>query len=412
MSRALVFAEWLVLALLASWFANWLTEAMGPVHAQAFVDFRIFYAGGLDLVHRMSPYGEGGFVSPPWFALLIVPFALLPFELAARCWLAFTLGLLVATVVMVSRLLDLRLGIRRAAILVLGLTWWAPVEHHLVLGQNSLLVAASTVGAVLAVERGRLYLAGLLLAVASVKPQLAFLLGPGLALWSWRRYRSVRVMLGGAAALAAALVVCLAITSAWVGDVFKPRPEISERWAWTASSTRTLLARIFETGPVADGLYLAILLVGSGVVLLFWARSGAPLVELAGLTLTATLLLTPYAQTYDYVVLVLPLLLLGARVARAPIPWRWLLLGAVVLGAWAVPLTEVWMPELLLQHWGWLEQRFGEEWVVETWEVLKHHNYGRFPLMLLPLALLLLLGVPRDQAGMNGAARPVASHAR
>jgi hypothetical protein len=396
-TRAPVVGEWLLLAVLAWQFADFVDRAIVRLDLPL-VDFRVFYAGGRQFAQGMSPYEVRSVVNPPWFSLLMAPLAVLPYELAARCWLILTLALLGANVVLAARLCHLRLGPSRTAILFLALPLWYPVADHLVNGQSSVLAAAGALGAVLAADRGRPWLAGLLLAVAAVKPQLMFLLGPGLALWCWGRYRSVGVLAGGALGIVAAVAICLAITPAWVGQLLERQPEPWHYWL-VATTTRTLLAKLSNGSPVSEGLYLLLLVVGSGAVLLRWARpqpADTP-AELAGLTLATTLLLTPYAHTYDYFVLLLPLMLVGARISRASTWWKLLLVAALALGIQAIMSAEVWMLGWLSDHWGTAVELAGEDRVAYVWEELRSYNSGRFFVMLVPLALLPFLTRLRDR---------------
>ena len=187
-SRAVAYFEWIVIGLLTWRLVNWLTTPENREQAD-FVHF--FYVAGRRLALGLSPYdfvSEWGdsFNNPPWLALLVAPLSLLSPESAANCWLTINLALIAAAVVLAQRLCHVHAGLRRTMILFLVMTWWQPVEAHLSLGQSSLLVAASAFGAISAVERQRPWGAAWLLLIAAIKPQLVFLLAPGLCLWEWR----------------------------------------------------------------------------------------------------------------------------------------------------------------------------------------------------------------------------------
>ena len=406
----MILAEWAVLGLLAARLASWIADLDQRLNQADFQFF--FYEAGRRLVRGLSPYGfethwGDSFVSPPWFALIVSPLSLLPYESAAAIWLVINFALLATTILLAAHLGDVRPDPRRVSIAFLAFALWRPTELHLDLGQNSLLVAASTLGAILVAKRGYPWLAGLLLVVAATKPQLVFLVGPGLTLWSWRFQRSVGVPLGFIVGVVATSLACLVLTPAWVADLLGPRPSPYDYWGLTLN-TRTLLAAPYGPNPVSEALYLAILALGSGAVLVLWARTSRSLADVAGLTLAATLLLTPYAQLHDYVLLVFPLLLLGVRIGRQPTPSRWARLAALVVGTWTLVAVNHWINEWIEHEWvwHWLEERIGAAQVEYVWS---QSEYGwRFVAMLLPLAIVVLFNRDRSLPAPPAMGRAIA----
>ena len=386
-------AEWLLIALLGAALAGWLSE---PENVRQ-PDYVYYYhpAGAL-LMHGQSPYG---FVTkwgdtnpmPPWFTLLVGPLSLLPRQPAAWCWLTLSLGMLVAIVGMAARLCGAHPGVRRTLLAALALSLWRPVSTHLFLGQSTLLVTTAAVGALLAAERGRLWLAGLLMVVAACKPHLVFLLGLGLTIHGWRSRRSLAVPAGFAIGLGAALLACLAITTTWVHDLLHRPPGVYDYWGITVN-LRTLLALPFGPNPVADALFWISFTAGCGLVLWLCAKSNRPLAELGALTCAATLLLTPYAQPHDYVLLIPALVLLAARACSQPrVGLRAMLLAALVLAAWAAGSLHRGLLTLLETGFVWprLEALVGERAMDTIWHGVK--GDARFIVMLLPAGVALVL---------------------
>ena len=384
--RALAYCEWLVLGLLTWRLVAWIAV---PEHRTHQSDFVVFYVAASRFAHGLSPYGfvlKSGdfFYNPPWFALLLIPFSFLSVETASFCWLALSLGLLVVSVTLAQRLCDLRLGFRRLAILCVALTWWRPVSEHLALGQSSLIVSVCTLAAILAVRRGHSWLGGLTLVIAASKPQLLFLLGLGMTIWEWRRHRSFGVLAGFTIGTAAALLICLAITPAWVHDML-PRPQD----VGAHVNTRTLLQTAFGRKLPIEAVYISIVLLGSAATLVYWARSEAQLVYLACLTIPATLLLTPYAQLHDYVILVFPLMLIAAKSSAGAVSW-WVAVH-VVLPSWVVVSLDVWFHRWIDQEGLsiWLQSRLGQQRV--AWLSEQSQWNWRFVAMLLPLGIVVWL---------------------
>lgn len=211
------------------------------------------------------------------------------------------------------------------------------------------------------------------------------LLGPGLTIWEWRRRRSFGVLTGFTLGMAATLLICLAITPAWVNDLLKPRPAS----VGAHVNTRTLLVTAFGRTLAIEALYFGTVLLGSAAALLYWAKSEAQLVYLTCLTLPATLLLTPYAHLHDYVVLVLPVMLIAVNVRAAPGSW-WVMVP-LALVSWGVVSIDVWFHRWIEQEGVriWLQSRLGEQRVAWLW-AQSQWNW-RFIAMLLPLGLVVYL---------------------
>ena len=392
-SHRVAIAEWLVIALLATALTGWICE---PENVQQPDYVYYYHPAGAQLMHGLSPYGfitKWGDTNPmpPWFTLLIAPLSLLPRTPATWCWLALSLGMLVGTVALAARLFATHPGARRTLLATLALSLWRPVSTHLFLGQSTLLVTLAATGALLAAERGRLWLSGVLMVAAASKPHLVFLLGLGLTIHGWRSRRSLAVAGGFAIALCASLLACLAINTAWVGDLLHRPPGVYDYWGITVN-LRTLLALPFDPNPVADAIYWILFAAGSALVLRLWAKSDRPLAELGALTLAATLLLTPYAQPHDYVLLIPGMILLAARACSQPRPRRrTVLLTALVLGAWAAGSLHRGLLTLLETRFVWtrIEPLAGEKGMDKIWHAIK--GDARFVHMLLPAAIVLVL---------------------
>ena len=115
------------------------------------------------------------------------------------------------------RFLRLRLSLPALAALLALLLSSIPVMQGVGLLQLALLVSCLISGAALLLVSGRLFLAGVLLALATAKPQLAVLPIAWLALWAlsdWRHRRSL--VTGFAATLTALLLVSEYLLPGWL----------------------------------------------------------------------------------------------------------------------------------------------------------------------------------------------------
>jgi hypothetical protein len=307
--------EWLAAAaaaLLLAW------QLVSPDPRIGDDDFQVFYGGAAAIAAGHSPY-VGDFVSPPWFALALVPLTLLPSETARGVWLASNLALLLVTTVACARLLAFAWPPRRLLLAALLFGLWPPVEFGLRLGQNSLLVWTLVLAALLAARSGHAGVVGALLALGLIKPQLVVLYLVGLGIWAARR----RALLPfSAAALAVlltlAVLVGVAAPETYV-DLLAHRPHTWNYWGSTVALP-PLLAVLTCSPLIGVVLYLPAALTGSLALARAWLRDAPQdLAYLAALTASATLLLTPYAYPYDAVLLQLSILwLLGAARTRLP----------------------------------------------------------------------------------------------
>jgi hypothetical protein len=125
-----------------------------------------------------------GFFYPPFVVLPLLPLLWLPFE-AVR-WLTVVLlaGAMAWAVVLWARLSGGLPSVRRVGLAVLGAATFFPALDVLWLQQLTALVVLYLAGAYVAAGKGRFALAGCLLALATIKPQVAALPIGGLLLWS------------------------------------------------------------------------------------------------------------------------------------------------------------------------------------------------------------------------------------
>jgi hypothetical protein len=159
------------------------------------------------------------FAYPLYTDLLALP--LLPWSFrAVRIAIAFLLPWITAGGVLLwMRVMKVRLSWTARAICVLLTLSSYPVLAGLYAQQLTLFVAAALAAAMWAIESGRLALGGVLLALCTVKPQLAVLLVAWLLLWSaaqWNRRRGLIV--GFLLTMAALLIASYLVLPGWIGD--------------------------------------------------------------------------------------------------------------------------------------------------------------------------------------------------
>ena len=276
-----------------------------------------------------QPPDTAVFIYPPWVTVVLLPLAALPLRVASIIWLVTSVA---AGVVGLRALLAAYLPERPLAHAVaaaaLLLSWVGLLS--LVIGQWGFLLVGALCAIVLALRAGRPALAGLVAVALIVKPQLFILTAPALAihvLWpepgraiARAGLRFVAAAVGLTVALVA--VAWLLIPSWWPnwlryigGQQLRP----------DSDTIPALLLTV--AGPL--GLALAPLAVAAlvAIALLFHPRGDAWLPVWFALSIAAA----PYTNSYDQILLVVPIVLAAGVAARRAGNAGWLVLGAGAL---------------------------------------------------------------------------------
>ncbi|RNJ64370.1 MAG: DUF2029 domain-containing protein [Porphyrobacter sp. IPPAS B-1204] len=275
------------------------------------------------------------FFYPPNFLPFVWPLGLLPYFPALAAWLVVTGAAWLASVRMWFR----ALGLKGPGIVLIAA--FPPVIVTLTHGQTAFLVGA-LLGAGLLLVRDRPWLAGLLIGLATIKPQFGLLVPVALlASGQWRTIAGA-----GASALGLAGLATLAFG-----------PQVWTDWiaiTQTASSaTDSGTIGFAKMVSLFTGLRLigvpsaAAMVVQAGVTLALvaavaqasWRRDFTP--GLAALVLAGAPLATPFVLDYDMVLTAFPLAYLFARGrSEGFADWERITILAVFAGAaFARPLA-------------------------------------------------------------------------
>jgi hypothetical protein len=272
-------------------------------------------------------YAFGGAFSYPLpVALLVIPFALLPFSVAAPLWLTSQVAVAIGTLVALGRRL-FAANARRDIVMLLGLTATMPATLvSLWLGQILAFALAVIGGALIALLDGRPRLAGGILALAVLKPQIFLLLVPALLLVSAARVRIFQGLLLGSLALA---LPAFAVRPGWIGE-----------WLGAATTVATKpVAHANVWGPFpADAAWLGwvVLIALSAVYLVWWKETAPGLPALYAAAVALSLAIAPYAWAWYDIVLAIPAAVVLAY-APAAGAQRALLLISLVLALDLLP---------------------------------------------------------------------------
>jgi hypothetical protein len=260
----------------------------------------------------MAREGLMPFGYPPPFLLLVLPFGLLPYSIAAASWVLATFAAYFAV----------------SARAWPGSRWlllaFPAVLVNAIVGQNGFLTAALFIGG-LALLGKRPFLAGLVLGCLVIKPQLGLLLPFAfIAARQWRAFAG--------AALSSAGLLLLALLLFGSGPYLamaELAPLLSTivtdgraGWHKMASVYASLRLAGLPSGPawIVHGA------VAAAAALATWRvwRSKAGLPAKSAALAAATLLISPYLFLYDTLILLIPFLwLAGAGADRRLLALLW-----------------------------------------------------------------------------------------
>lgn len=286
-------------------------------------DFRCFWEAGRVAAAGLDPYdravwslatrSEPGtfppcdetFVYPGWTAFAFVPISVLPEQSALAIWEGALLASLVGAVVLLARLLSLR-GSSALLLLVLASQ---PTYSAIANAQLGPILLIAAVALAYAVERRATALIAIAWWLLWLKPHVATLVllaAPVMA----RSVAVARVMLLGGTAI---IVASLMLLPAWPLEVVR---ELATQRRIADGG----LASFWGLGTVLDApAVLAPVAAVTVVIVLYLLRPRHMVrpVELLGLLIPASLLVTPYVRPHDHTLLVVSWAITMAAAQRA-----------------------------------------------------------------------------------------------
>jgi hypothetical protein len=286
--------------------------------------------------------GLGSFVPhPPANALWLLPLAFLPAAAAKALWSAALVGALALTVAALARLGGAR-GAWEMAVIVLAPT--LAVRNALAFGQPYPFLAALLAGGALALERGRDFVAGVLLGLGvSFKP---YALGLGFLFLGRGRRRALAGFVCGAVlpSLLLAALTGVAPFSEFAVKVFPwmVRGEIQDPFSPVWGSVSALSNRLFRfeadlnphpwvTAPLLArfaGAAVSTFLLALGVFSGRRALDSGRAAEAVAMVIAFSLAASPFGASYHLVLLALPVAVMTSRWRGAP--------GVAVVLFWAI----------------------------------------------------------------------------
>ncbi len=283
-----------------------------------------YYGRPLDASRPEDPKDQQAFAYPAYVVFLLAPSIKLPFEMVQAGFRWLLIALAVLEVFLWLRVLRWRVACGTKLIFALLIVGWLPMVQGIKLQQLSLLVAVflalsagligvSTSRAPIARELG-LFVGGVLLACATIKPQLAWPLVLFLLVWvlsDWRTRRSF--LIGFVSAMLALLISAELLLPGWVRmflDAIRQYHQYTQNQSVLVYLLGPIFGRVFEAA--------AILLCALHV----WHVRNAPATSPAfgravALVLALTVLVVPMFAPYNQVLLI-PAIFALLRSAQDP----------------------------------------------------------------------------------------------
>lgn len=263
-----------------------------------------------------------GFFYPPSFQLLLSAFATLPYKVAFAAFVVTTTALLCLS----CRLITGKWMLAACLILI------PACANNAFHGQNAALTAALYGFFLVGVERQRMILAGIALGILTIKPQLGILAPVALiASMNWRTFLSASVTTLVLAGLSATVL------GIGVWQVFWQQAPVASammelggvEWGKMISVYGSL--RQFGLG---HGVSMAVqATVGLGALACVWKawRATKDMAVRSAVLIGGTLLVTPFALTYDLTLLVIPCaFLIREGLKQGFLPYDRILLALVI----------------------------------------------------------------------------------
>jgi hypothetical protein len=332
-----------------------------------------YYGRALDSSRAGDPQDQQAFAYPVYVVFLLAPLVYIPFTLVRTALYGVLILLTVASVVIWLRALRWNPSNAKVAALLLLIVGSLPVIQGTELQQLTLPVAAMLATCALLLVNGNLGFAGILLAFATIKPQLVLPLAAWLILWSvseWRRRKAF--VFGFSATLGILFAAGECVLPGWPTQFFH---------AVAAYRQYTHGASLLDyfTNARWGSILTAVVLSGTAIACgrqRHESEQSPRFVLVFALVLAVTLLIIPTVSTYNQVLL-LPAVLILIRHARdlyrqspltrmvwilavSAIFWPWIaalgltiasfiLLAARVQQAWALPFyTSIAIPFAVL----------------------------------------------------------------
>ena len=329
---------------------------------------RGYYGRALDASRPNDPRDQQAFAYPLYVVFVLAPTVGLPFALVQRIFLCFLVAFTAASVLLWLHALKWQLTLESKLIWMVLVLGSFPAIQGFKLQQLTLLVAGLLALSLAALTRGRFVWAGVAIAVASIKPQLVFLLVLWLCLWVSGNWRQRKRLFWSMTLSASALVVGAEILlPGWIREF---RAASAAYYNYTGGG-RSVLDVLLS--PMVGRVVSALLVIALLIALWHWRRAAENSVEFQYslvLVLATTLAVIPMFAPYNQLLLI-PVLMFMARAARdlwtksrisrvltaitvLSVFWPWIAAAGLVVANFLLPrktILNAWAPPIYTSNY-------------------------------------------------------------
>jgi Glycosyltransferase family 87 len=332
-----------------------LLHRRNPYHSDITREIQIGYYGRpIDPSRPNDPKDQQAFAYPLYVVFVLAPTVGLPFFIVQQGFLWLLVALTAASVPLWLRAIGWRLPITGQLAWILLALGCFPAVQGLKLQQLTLLVAALVAASMMAIVERHFVEAGILLAVASIKPQLVLLLAAWLLIWVLGNWGERRNLLWSFSISMAVLFTASEILlPGWIPEFRTASAAYFQYTGGGRSVIDVLLTPLW-------GRIVSVLFVSIAFVLLWRARNGDErTLEFQwslSLVLATTLLVMPTFAPYNQLFLLPAVMLVVHRIrqlrqsavsrflvilAATSVLWPWLAAAALVIAALFLPAGTV-----------------------------------------------------------------------
>ena len=273
-----------------------------------------YYGRPLDPSRPDDPRDEQRFAYPVYVVFVLAPTIALPFDVVEAGFQWLLVGIAAVSVLLWFRVLRWKLSFTSTVLSIVLVLGSLPVVQAIKLQQLSLLVAGMLAGSAACLAYGYLFCAGVLLALATIKPQLSWPIVIWLLLWTGREWHlRRRLVLGFGFVMTLFLVGAEFVLPGW-GHMF--RQALTQYHQYTQN--QSILEWLVGPGLGRFLEALAVLLCAVCLWKLHREPASSPRFGRAfGLVLALTVLIVPMYSPYNQLLL-LPAILALVERATAP----------------------------------------------------------------------------------------------
>jgi hypothetical protein len=257
--------------------------------------------------------------NPPWFLAWFLPLGVLGFARASWIWFLINIVLVFSSTVMLWRVFASKNeSMRRLWVGLIVAFLFLPTLTTLLVGQIAALVLFGIAAFLFFADRRQPFLAGLALALTTAKPHVIYLT-LALVLLDLVHRRQWRALGGFVTPILAGTMVTFLLRPGFISDYVSLMTGSRLLQRTTVPTPLAYLAGAFQQPWLR---YVGLLILFAG--LYFWwtrrRRGTVDMQQMVVVSLILSLLTTPYAWSFDFILFLVPMLQLALWIVEGRIP--------------------------------------------------------------------------------------------